>query len=152
MSAFPNPLSNIANPLLQLSWVRHRSRHEQIDPQAGILIDQDAQERRSFQFDVLEKRIDQATQQASSIQPINSKVEVGEVLAGPIESPEIGWLVENRTALETYRGEWLLIFGRLLVAHSTDFAEIRQAIANRGIRSPFVYYVPAEEESNFIAF
>jgi hypothetical protein len=64
----------------------------------------------------------------------------------------MGWLVENRAALEAYRGEWLLISGRLLVAHSGDFAEIRQAIANRGIRSPFVYYVPGEEESNFIAF
>lgn len=152
MSALPNALSNIANPLLQLGLVGQRSRHEQIDPQAGILIDQDAQERRSFQFDVLEKRIDQATQQASSIQPINNKVEVGEVSGGPIESPEMGWLVENRAALETYRGEWLLISGRLLVAHSAEFTEIRQAIANLGMVSPFVYYVPAKEETNFIAF
>ena len=68
------------------------------------------------------------------------------------ESAEMRWLVENHPWLEGYRGEWLLIQGGGLAAHSADFSEIRRAIAVRDIKSPFVYYVPKPDESTFIAF
>ena len=67
------------------------------------------------------------------------------------ESEEMRWLTENSRHLEIYRGEWLLIQGRELVAHNADFPEIRVAIAERNIRSPFIYYVPTVEEANFIS-
>ena len=67
------------------------------------------------------------------------------------QSIEMRWLVENSRALEAHRGEWLLIVGTELVAHSRDFGEVQAAITARGIRSPFVYYVPTEDESNFNA-
>jgi transcriptional regulator with XRE-family HTH domain len=67
------------------------------------------------------------------------------------ESAEMAWLITNRDELEGFRGQWLLIAGEELIAHSPDFREIRKAIAERGIQSPFVYYVPTPEEANFIA-
>ncbi len=67
------------------------------------------------------------------------------------ESPEMEWLAENATALEAYRGEWLLIVATDLVAHSQDFVDILLAIRSRGVNSPFIYYVPRPDEVNFIA-
>ena len=68
---------------------------------------------------------------------------------GGSESIEMNWLVEHSAELEQYKGEWLLIHGRDLINHSRDFTLIRATIGEREIRSPFVYYVPTDEESNF---
>ena len=154
MSAFPNPLANIANASLLQPPAERRSRYRQTDPQLGILLDQKAQERRVliFQLHVLEKRAGQAVQELLSSQPIPREIGTPNAQGSPQESPEMRWLVENRSALEAYHGEWLLISNNILIVHSADFSEVRKAIADRKIRSPFVYYVPAQEESNFIAF
>ena len=66
------------------------------------------------------------------------------------ESPEMAWLVQNARELGQYKGEWLLIRGEELLAHSRDFAVVRGAIRERQIGSPFVYYVPTDEESNSV--
>lgn len=66
-------------------------------------------------------------------------------------SPEMDWLSANADMLGQYCGEWLLIVGAGLAAHSADFAEIRRVVTAREIESPFIYYVPTREESNFVA-
>jgi len=63
------------------------------------------------------------------------------------ESPEMDWLVQNAQELGQHKGEWLLIQGRQLLVHSRDFAVVRAAVRDRQIQSPFVYYVPTDEES-----
>jgi hypothetical protein len=63
---------------------------------------------------------------------------------------EFRYLVEHCSELEQYRGEWLLLDGYGLAAHSSDFAAIKALIAQRGIRSPFIHYVPLEDESVYI--
>jgi hypothetical protein len=65
-------------------------------------------------------------------------------------SQEFRYLVEHCAELEQYRGEWLLLEGYGLAAHSPDFASIKAVIAQRGIRSPFIHYVPLEDESVYI--
>jgi hypothetical protein len=151
MSALPNPLTNVTNALVWPQPGGLVARSQRIDPQLGILFDQKIQETRSFQFHVLEKRVAQGFQQVPCIDPANGLMETEHVQVGPAESPEMRWLVKNRLVLEAYHGEWLLILNDTLVIHSAEFTEIRRAIADRNIRSPFVYYVPTEEESNFIA-
>ncbi len=66
------------------------------------------------------------------------------------DTDEMTWLVQNSRKLERYRGEWLLLAGAALVAHDRDFRVLQAAIAARKIDSPFVYYVPTAEESNFV--
>jgi hypothetical protein len=68
----------------------------------------------------------------------------------PSESVEMEWLINHAHAVEQYKGEWLMIYGRELVAHSRDFSRIRAIIAERRIQSPFLYYVPTDEESNCV--
>jgi len=69
-------------------------------------------------------------------------------IGGNTESVELDWLEENAEELGRHQGEWLLIQGRELLAHSRDFADIRIAIRERKIDCPFVYYVPTDEESH----
>jgi hypothetical protein len=66
------------------------------------------------------------------------------------ESVEMQWLVENSELLNQYAGEWLLIVGQTLAAHSRDYQSIKAVIAQRQLLSPFVYYVPKAEESNWM--
>jgi len=66
------------------------------------------------------------------------------------ESAEMSWLVRNSQELGQYRGEWLLIQGTQLIVHDRDFAVVRALIRERHIRSPFVYYVPTDDESNSV--
>jgi hypothetical protein len=66
------------------------------------------------------------------------------------ESVEMSWLVQNAQEFERYRGEWLLIRGQQLLVHSPNFADVRTLVRERQINSPFVYYVPTEEESNAV--
>lgn len=68
-------------------------------------------------------------------------------IAAP-ESAEMGWLVQNAVELGRHKGEWLLIRGAELLAHSRDFAVVSATIRERQIVSPFVYYVPSDDESN----
>lgn len=155
MSALPNPLTNIANASLLQSPAERRSRYRQTDdPQLGSLLDQRTQERcvLDFQLHVLEKRASRGIQEFVSVQPMPRGMETQHAQGRREESPEMTWLVENRRALEMYRGEWLLISNDMLIVHNADFGEIRKAVTQRGIRSPFVYYVPTEVESNFIDF
>jgi hypothetical protein len=65
-------------------------------------------------------------------------------------SVEMDWLTANAQELSKYAGEWLLIQGRVLLAHSNNFRRLRAIIEDRAIRSPFVYYVPTDEESNSV--
>jgi hypothetical protein len=60
------------------------------------------------------------------------------------------WLVSNAQDLAFYKGEWLLIQGTQLLVHDRDFAAVRAAVKEREISSPFVYYVPTDEESNSV--
>jgi Family of unknown function (DUF5678) len=67
------------------------------------------------------------------------------------QSEEFRWLTKNPNILAQHQGEWLLIAGDELLAHSRDFNVIRETIRERAIRSPFVYYVPTQRETNFVS-
>jgi hypothetical protein len=65
-------------------------------------------------------------------------------------SPEFLYLTQNARELEAYAGEVLLIQGSRLVAHSADMFDILKAIQKHGIRAPFIFRVPAENQSVFL--
>lgn len=84
--------------------------------------------------------------------PMMAFVRVSEPKATPAGtmSIEMEWLTTHAKELSAFRGEWLLIAGRELIAHSKDFNEIHQTVEARGITAPFLYYVSTPEEANFI--
>jgi len=66
------------------------------------------------------------------------------------ELSELDWLEKNAQELGHYPGEWLLIYRHRLLVHSRDIADLHAAVRLHRIDSPFVYYVPTDEEVNFI--
>jgi hypothetical protein len=88
---------------------------------------------------------------ADAGQPIRRvETPVAAATAAAPESAEMGWLVGNAHQLGQHKGEWLLIHGAQLLVHSREFAAVRAAIRERQIASPFVYYVPTDDESNSV--
>jgi len=73
---------------------------------------------------------------------------VGPVSERP-ETAELRWLRDHQQEMTRLRGQWLLIAEGQLLAHSANFGEIRGAIAQNNLRSPFTYYVPTEDEAAF---
>jgi hypothetical protein len=105
----------------------------------------------NFDFGLLGNKIVQAPRLLvieSFAKDIQRRRTVNPANVEDVESAEMNWLVENARELEQHKGEWLLIQGRELLVHSRDFAVLRATIQERQVRSPFVYYVPTDEESN----
>src|SRR5271167_3401099 len=87
------------------------------------------------------------TQQAS-LSGVRLNVASGQQPVAPRqESAEMRWLISRGEDLAQYAGEWLLIVSNDLAAHSSDFNDIKRAIRERDIQSPFVHYVPSADES-----
>jgi hypothetical protein len=56
---------------------------------------------------------------------------------------ELAWLSDHAAEVEReYRGEWLLVNGAHLLAHSSNIDDIQQRIADLHLQFPFVYFVP----------
>ena len=70
----------------------------------------------------------------------------------PVSVTELVWLSQHAHEVEhEYRGEWLLLRGADLLSHSARFADIQQRVTELGLVTPFVYFVPEETGSDFIA-
>lgn len=74
---------------------------------------------------------------------------LGDEASQVTESAEMNWLRTNGFEVAKHRGEWLLITTDGLAAHSREFSELKRIIERERLDSPFVYYVPTKEESNF---
>jgi hypothetical protein len=61
----------------------------------------------------------------------------------------LDWVEQNCKYLERFAGEWLLVVGEELVAHSTRPAEIVQIVKERRPVGAFIHYVPRLEEAAF---
>jgi hypothetical protein len=49
-----------------------------------------------------------------------------------------------------FTGEWLLLSGDQLLAHSQEFRDIQAVIKDRQLKDCFVHYVPLLSEQDFI--
>jgi len=107
-----------------------------------------------FDFGLLGNRAIQAPTISSFgnfAQPFRTPREVVSIPVEGAELSELDWLEQHARELGRYPGEWLLIHRHRLLVHSRDFAELEAAVREHRIDSPFAYYVPTDEEANFIA-
>lgn len=58
---------------------------------------------------------------------------------------ELRWLRENRTQLNAYAGQWLILEGDHLVAHGSDYLDVLREAREKGVVVPFAYRVPELE-------
>jgi hypothetical protein len=60
------------------------------------------------------------------------------------------WLQEHPEALAPYRGEWVVIHGRRVVAHSGQTPDVARAAPADKYPGALLLYVPTEEEARAV--
>ena len=65
-------------------------------------------------------------------------------------SEEIETLEQRWDEFSEFAGEWLLLKGDQLLAHSRDYQEINAKIQKLHLKDCFVHYVPTSTERDFI--
>jgi hypothetical protein len=65
-------------------------------------------------------------------------------------SEEIDTLEKRFEEFSEFAGEWLLLKGDQLLAHSHDYQDINAEIQKRHLKDCFVHYVPTSTERDFI--
>lgn len=58
---------------------------------------------------------------------------------------ELQWLQENQWVLEKYRGAWVAIKAKKLVAHDVDYHKLQAFCEKKNIKNPFIQYIPTSE-------
>jgi hypothetical protein len=65
-------------------------------------------------------------------------------------SKELDTLEERFEEFSSLAGEWLLLEGDQLLAHSRDYRDINAEIKRRHLKDCLVHYVPTPTERDFI--
>jgi hypothetical protein len=63
---------------------------------------------------------------------------------------EIDWLKRHKDLSERYGGRWIVLEKDELVASETDYRKAREAAVRRGIKRPFIIFVPLKEVGGFM--
>ncbi len=63
---------------------------------------------------------------------------------------EIEWLISHSGELRQFQNQWVAIEGNRVVAHGTSELEVDSQARSQGIATPFIVYVPGENEAPFI--
>ncbi len=64
-------------------------------------------------------------------------------------SEEIETMERRFDEFSKFAGEWLLLKGKQLLAHSRDYQDINAEIQKRHLKDCFVHYVPTSAERDF---
>jgi hypothetical protein len=67
-----------------------------------------------------------------------------------VSSKELDTLEKRFEEFSTFNGEWLLLKGDRLLAHSPDYRDINAEIQRRGLKDCLVHYVPTPADRDFI--
>lgn len=60
------------------------------------------------------------------------------------------WLQEHLEVLEPYRGEWVVVHGRRVVAHSRETPDLARAAPADVYPGALLLYVPTREEARAV--
>lgn len=63
---------------------------------------------------------------------------------------EINWLTRNKDLSDRYGGQWIVLEKDELVANDPDYHKAREAATRRGIKRPFIIFVPLKESGGFM--
>jgi hypothetical protein len=63
---------------------------------------------------------------------------------------EVNWLKRNKQVSEHYGGQWIVLEKDEMVAHDEDYKKAREAATRRGIKRPFIIFVPRKESGGFM--
>lgn len=63
---------------------------------------------------------------------------------------EINWLARNKELSDRYGGQWIVLEKEELVASDPDYRKARDVATRRGIKRPFIIFVPPRETGGFM--
>src|SRR5215472_1301497 len=68
----------------------------------------------------------------------------------PRRQAEIEWMNRNTRASDEYRGKWVVVENNELVASDKDYGRARAIAKERGIKRPFIIFVPTKRSGGFM--
>jgi len=71
-------------------------------------------------------------------------------LSVPRRQTEVDWIKSNTQISEEYRGKWIVVENNELIASDRDYAKARAIAKERGIKRPFIVFVPSTPSSGFM--
>jgi hypothetical protein len=63
---------------------------------------------------------------------------------------EMNWISRTKDLADRYGGQWIVIEKDELVANDPDYRKAREAATQRGIRRPFIIFVPVRDSDGFM--
>lgn len=63
---------------------------------------------------------------------------------------EMNWLARNQDLSERFGGNWIVLEKDELVASDIDYRKAREVASRRGIKRPFIIFVPPKESGGFM--
>jgi Family of unknown function (DUF5678) len=69
---------------------------------------------------------------------------------GSSRHSEINWLVRNKELSDRYGGQWIVLEKDELVANDADYSKAREVATRRGIKRPFIIFIPLKESGGFM--
>jgi hypothetical protein len=97
-------------------------------------------------LEVLTVRI--GVQGLSSVRSVHAAK--GPVLGVSSRQSEVNWLKRNKQVSEHYGGQWIVLEKDEMVAHDEDYKKAREAATRRGIKRPFIIFIPRKESGGFM--
>jgi hypothetical protein len=64
-------------------------------------------------------------------------------------SEEFQWLAQNSAR---FKGEWVALRGKRLLAHNIDYSKVSQEVKNLGIGGAMYMFIEGEENEDFVRF
>lgn len=68
----------------------------------------------------------------------------------PRRQSEVDWIRKNTQISQEYRGKWIVVENNELIASDKDYSKARAIAKQRGIKRPFIVFVPSTPSSGFM--
>ena len=82
--------------------------------------------------------------------PHISRHQLAKHFDSPRRQTEIDWIKRNTEISAEYRGKWVVLEKDELIASDKDYKRARAIAKERGIKRPFIVFVPSTPNSRFM--
>lgn len=89
-------------------------------------------------------------QRGQAIRPQLTQESKRSFIASSRRQTEIDWIARNRNLADMYGGQWVVIEKDELVTNDPDYRKAREVAKQRGIKRPFIFFVPPKDSGGFM--
>ena len=83
----------------------------------------------------------------TSMPPVSRREHVGQPSR---RAAEMNWLAMHKDVADQYGGQWIVLEKDELVANDNEYQKAREAATQRGIKRPFIIFIPHEDSGAFM--